>query len=59
MRSRKEQINLSADTAAIIKHAYYATTFMDAQVGRVLEKLKDTGLDKNTIVVLLLIMDII
>ena len=52
VRSRKEQINLPPDTAAIIKHAYYATTsFMDAQVGRVLEKLKDTGLDKNTIVV--------
>ena len=32
--------------------AYYATTsFVDAQVGRILKKLKQTGLDKNTIVV--------
>ena len=35
-----------------IKEAYYATTtFVDAQVGRILKKLKQTGLDKNTIVV--------
>ena len=33
VRSRKEQINLSADTATIIKHAYYATTsFMDVKL---------------------------
>ena len=35
-----------------IKEAYYATTtFVDVQVGRILKKLKQTGLDKNTIVV--------
>ena len=35
-----------------IKEAYYATTtFVDAQIGRILKKLKKTGLDKNTIVV--------
>lgn len=34
-------------------HGYYAsTTFADAQIGKVLRKLKETGLDKNTIVVL-------
>jgi arylsulfatase A-like enzyme len=36
-----------------LRHAYYAcVSYMDAQVGRVLDKLKETGLDKNTIVVL-------
>ena len=35
-----------------IKEAYFATTtFVDAQVGRILNKLRQTGLDKNTIVV--------
>ena len=35
-----------------IKEAYYATTtFVDAQIGRILKKLKKTGLDKNTIIV--------
>ena len=52
VRSRKEQIDLDPNLAATIKHAYYATTtFMDAQIGRVIKKLKDTGLDKNTIIV--------
>ena len=49
---KKEQRNLEEDLAKTIKEAYYATTsFVDAQVGRVLDKLKETGLDKNTIVV--------
>lgn len=52
LRARKEQINLDYNLKKRIKHAYYATTsFVDAQVGRVLEKLKETGLDKNTIVI--------
>ena len=35
-----------------IKEAYYATTtFVDAQIGRIIKKLKKTGLDKNTIIV--------
>lgn len=34
-------------------HAYYACiSYVDAQIGRVLDKLKATGLDKNTVVVL-------
>ena len=46
------QNNMDINTAKTIKEAYYATTsFVDAQVGRVLDKLKETGLDKNTIVV--------
>ena len=52
VRRKKEQVDLDPDLAKEIKHAYYATTsFMDAQIGRVLDKLKETGLDKNTIVV--------
>ena len=52
VRSKKEQVDLDPELAKKIKHAYYATTsFMDAQIGRVLDKLKETGLDKNTIVV--------
>ena len=52
LRARKEQINLNHQTRKIVKEAYYATTsFVDAQIGKVLDKLKETGLDKNTIVV--------
>lgn len=52
VRAKKEQVNLDKQLAKKIKRAYYATTsFMDAQIGRVLDKLQETGLDKNTIVV--------
>ena len=52
VRSKNEQVDLEPDLAKEIKLAYYATTsFMDAQIGLVLDKLKATGLDKNTIVV--------
>ena len=52
VRRKKEQVDLDPDLAKEIKRAYYATTsFVDAQIGRVLDKLKETGLDKNTIVV--------
>lgn len=52
LRSKKEQINIESEKASYIKCAYYATTsFVDAQIGRVLTKLEETGLDKNTIVV--------
>ncbi len=52
----KDQILLNDKSnhklAQEIKEAYYATTtFVDAQIGRILKKLKETGLDKNTIVV--------
>jgi len=34
-------------------HGYYAcVSYMDAQLGKILQKLKETGLDKNTVVVL-------
>jgi len=52
IREKKNQVNLEVGLAKTIKEAYYATTsFVDAQIGRVLDKLKETGLDKNTIVV--------
>ena len=52
VRKKIEQRNLEEGLAKTIKEAYYATTsFVDAQIGRVLDKLKATGLDKNTIVV--------
>jgi arylsulfatase A-like enzyme len=41
------------DTARKLKHAYYASiSYMDAQVGKVLDELAKQGLAKNTIVVL-------
>ena len=57
VRWKKDQIKLNYpehnQLAKEIKEAYYATTsFVDAQIGRILKKLKKTGLDKNTIVVL-------
>ena len=52
IRAKKNQINLEKDLAKEIKQAYFATiSFVDAQVGRIINKLKQTGLDKNTIVV--------
>jgi len=52
VRAKKNQINLEEDLAKEIKQAYYATiSFVDAQVGRIINQLKQTGLDKNTIVV--------
>jgi len=56
IRWKKDQIKLNLksnkELAQEIKEAYFATTtFVDAQIGRILKKLKQTGLDKNTIVV--------
>ena len=52
LRARYEQIGLDNETIKTVKEAYYATTsFVDAQIGRVLKKLKETGLDKNTIII--------
>tara|TARA_Y100000813_G_scaffold76392_1_gene54305 strand:+ start:617 stop:2149 length:1533 start_codon:yes stop_codon:yes gene_type:complete len=52
IRAKYNQLDLDVDLAKEIKEAYYSTvSFVDAQVGRVLQKLKETGLDKNTIVV--------
>ncbi len=44
---------LSKEKALELMHGYYAAvTFMDAQIGKVLQELKRLNLDKNTIVVL-------
>jgi iduronate 2-sulfatase len=49
---KKEHELLNDDLRRQAIQAYYAsTTFMDAQVGKVLKTLRETGLDRNTIVV--------
>ena len=49
IRAKKNQLNLEKERAQEIKEAYYATiSFVDAQVGRILDKLEAYGLDKNT-----------
>ena len=52
IRAKKNQLNLEKERAQEIKEAYYATiSFVDAQVGRLLDQLEASGLDKNTVVV--------
>jgi choline-sulfatase len=52
IRAKKNQLNLEKERAQEIKEAYYATiSFVDAQVGRILDQLEAYGLDKNTVVV--------
>ena len=52
IRAKKNQINLGKAQAQEIKEAYYATiSFVDAQIGRILDHLEVTGLDKNTVVI--------
>ena len=48
----KEQLNLSDELSRQAIRAYYASiSFADAQIGRMLDALTETGLDKNTVVV--------
>ena len=52
IRAKKNQLNLEKELAQEIKEAYYATiSFVDAQVGRLLDQLESSGLDKNTVIV--------
>lgn len=52
LRYKKEQINLKPELAKQAIQAYHASiSFADAQIGRILKTLEETGLDKNTIVV--------
>lgn len=52
VRAKKNQINLKKELAKDIKQAYYASiSFVDAQLGRVINKLKETGLIDNTIII--------
>lgn len=49
---KKHQVNLPDKLSRQAIQAYYASiTFADAQIGHILNTLKDTGLDENTIVV--------
>ncbi len=51
IRRKKEQVNLADDLARQAIQAYYASiSFADAQVGKILEALEETGLDENTVV---------
>lgn len=44
---------VSPERARELKHAYYAcVSYIDAQIGNILDKLKQLGLDKNTTVLL-------
>ena len=52
LTKKKDQVNLPESTKREAMHAYYATiTFMDAQVGRVIEALEELGLMDNTVIV--------
>lgn len=54
IRMKPVQVGLAQDTAQMVIQAYRASvSFVDAQVGRVLRALKETGLDANTLVVFL------
>ncbi|MBT6157622.1 MAG: sulfatase [Planctomycetaceae bacterium] len=49
---KKDQVNLPDELSRQAIQAYYASiTFADAQVGRILDALDETGLAKNTVVV--------
>ena len=50
--SKNKRVVLSEDFQKKLIHGYYASTsFIDAQIGKIIAKLKTTGLDKNTLVV--------
>ena len=52
IRRRKDQVNLKPELAREAIRAYYASiSFADAQVGRIVAALEDSGLAENTIVV--------
>lgn len=51
IRRKKDQIDLADDLARQAIQAYYASiTFADAQLGKILDALEQTGLHRNTIV---------
>ncbi len=53
IRRKQNPAVLEAELAQEIKAAYFATvSFVDEQIGRVLRKLEETGLDQNTVVVI-------
>ncbi len=51
--SKENLLKLDKETQKKLIHGYYAATnFVDTQVGKILDKLKKTGLDKNTIIII-------
>lgn len=51
--SDENLLNLDKETQKKLIHGYYAaTSFVDVQVGKILDRLKEKGLDKNTIVII-------
>ncbi|MAR98326.1 MAG: hypothetical protein CMP80_04230 [Formosa sp.] len=51
--SKDNRVVLSEELQKKLIQGYYASTsFVDAQIGKIISKLKSTGLDKNTIVVI-------
>jgi len=52
LNRKKDQINMPEDLSKQVIQAYYASiTFADAQLGKILDALDETGLTENTIVV--------
>ena len=51
--SKNNRVILSEEFQKDLIHGYYASTsFIDAQIGKIVDKLKETGLHKNTIIVI-------
>jgi iduronate 2-sulfatase len=51
--SNDNRVILSEEFQKDLIHGYYASTsFIDAQIGKIVDKLKETGLDQNTIIVI-------
>lgn len=51
--SKNNRVILSDEFQKELIHGYYASTsFIDAQIGKIVDKLKETGLHKNTIIVI-------
>jgi len=50
--SDEKLLSIDADTQKELIHGYYAcVSFVDTQIGKIMAKLKQKGLDKNTIIV--------
>ncbi len=50
---RPDQGSVNPDRARLLRHAYFAcVSYIDAQIGRLLDKLEETGLADSTIVIL-------
>ena len=51
--SKNKRVKLSEEFQKDLIHGYYASTsFIDAQIGKIVDKLKSTGLHENTIILI-------